>query len=156
MTKVKPVPDDMHTITPHLICAGAADAIEFYKKAFNAVEGGRLPGPDGKLMHAMIRIEGSAVMLVDEMPQWGAFGPKSLKGSPVTIHIYVPDADALFARAVAAGAKVLMPLEDMFWGDRYGKLEDPFGHHWSIATHQRDLSSAEINEAMKKLDPARK
>lgn len=156
MATVKPVPDDMHTVTPHLICAGAADAIEFYKKAFNAVEGGRLPGPDGRLMHALIRIEGSAVMLVDEMPEWGAFGPKSLKGSSVTMHIYVPDADAFFARAVAAGAKVIMPLEDMFWGDRYGKLEDPFGHHWSIATHKRDLSSAEITEAMKKLDPSRK
>ncbi len=156
MATVKPVPDDMHTVTPHLICAGAADAIEFYKKAFNAVEGGRLPGPDGRLMHASIRIEGSAVMLVDEMPEWGAFGPKSLKGSSVTMHVYVPDADAFFARAVAAGAKVIMPLEDMFWGDRYGKLEDPFGHHWSIATHKRDLSSAEITEAMKKLDPSRK
>lgn len=148
MATVKPVPDDMHTVTPHLICAGAADAIEFYKKAFNAVEGGRLPGPDGRLMHAMIRIEGSAVMLVDEMPEWGAFGPKSLKGSSVTMHIYVPDADAFFARAVAAGARVIMPLADMFWGDRYGKLEDPFGHHWSIATHQRDLSPAEISAAM--------
>lgn len=154
MATVKPVPDNMHTVTPHLICAGAADAIEFYKKAFNAVEAGRLPGPNGKLMHAMIRIEGSAVMLVDEMPEWCAMGPKALKGSSVTLHIYVSDADAFFARAVAAGAKVIMPLEDAFWGDRYGKLEDPFGHHWSIATHQRDLSSAEITEAMKKLDPA--
>jgi PhnB protein len=151
MASVKPVPDDMHTVTPHLICAGAADAIEFYKKAFNAVEGGRLPGPNGKLMHAMIRIEGSAVMLADEMPEWCAMGPKALKGSSVTLHIYVPDADAFFARAVAAGAKVIMPLADMFWGDRYGKLEDPFGHHWSIATHQRDLTSKEITEAMSKL-----
>lgn len=151
MATAKPVPDDMHTVTPHLICAGAADAIEFYKKAFNAVEAGRLPGPNGRLMHAMIRIEGSAVMLVDEMPEWGAFGPKSLKGSSVTMHIYVPDADAFFARAVAAGAKVIMPLADMFWGDRYGKIEDPFGHHWSIATHQRDLSPEEITTAMSRL-----
>lgn len=154
MPAVKAVPDNMHTITPHLICAGAADAIEFYKKAFNAVEEMRLPGPGGRLMHAMIRIEGSAVMLVDEMPEWGALGPKSLKGSPVTIHICVPDADAFFARAVAAGATVIMPLEDAFWGDRYGKIQDPFGHHWSVATHQRDLSPAEIAEALKKLDPA--
>ncbi len=151
MATVKPVPDDMHTVTPHLICAGAADAIEFYKKAFNAVEAGRLPAPNGKLMHAMIRIEGSAVMLVDELPEWCATGPKALKGSSVTLHIYVPDADAFFARAVAAGAKVIMPLADMFWGDRYGKLEDPFGHHWSIATHQRDLSPEEITAAMAKL-----
>lgn len=149
MATIKPVPDNMHSITPHLICAGAADAIEFYKKAFNAVEEMRLPGQKGRLMHAMIRIEGSAVMLVDEMPEWGALSPKSLKGSPVTIHIFVPDADAFFARAVAAGAKVLMPLADMFWGDRYGKIEDPFGHHWSIATHVRDVSPAEAQQAMR-------
>ncbi|HSN41872.1 MAG TPA: VOC family protein [Burkholderiales bacterium] len=151
MTMVKPVPDDMHTITPHLVCAGAADAIAFYKKAFNAVEGGRLPGPQGKLMHAMIRIEGSAVMLVDEMPECGALGPKSLKGSPVTIHLYVKDVDAVVARAEAAGAKVTMPVADMFWGDRYGRLEDPFGHHWSVATHIRDVTPAEMQDAMRKM-----
>jgi len=148
---VKPVPDDMHTITPHLICAGAADAIDFYKKAFNAVEAGRLPGPNGKLMHAMIRIEGSPVMLVDEMPEWCAQGPKTLKGSSVTIHIYVADADAVFNRAIAAGATVIMPLADMFWGDRYGKLEDPFGHHWSVATHIRDVTPEEMREAMQQM-----
>lgn len=141
----------MHSITPHLICAGAADAIEFYKKAFNAEEGGRLPGPDGRIMHAMIRIAGSPVMLVDEMPEWGALGPKSLKGSPVTIHIYVENVDAFAAQAVAAGAKITMPIADMFWGDRYGKLEDPFGHHWSVATHQREVSPEEMQEAMKKM-----
>jgi len=151
MGKVKPIPDDMHSVTPHLICAGAADAIEFYKKAFGAVEAARLPGPGGKLMHAMIRIGGSAVMLVDEMPEWGAFGPKTLKGSPVTIHLYVEDADAFFARAVKAGAKITMPLDDAFWGDRYGKLEDPFGHHWSVATHVRDVSAAEMQQAMQKM-----
>jgi uncharacterized glyoxalase superfamily protein PhnB len=141
----------MHTVTPHLVCAGAADAIEFYKKAFGAVEEGRLPGPNGKLMHAMIRIEGSAVMLVDEMPQWGALGPKALKGSPVTIHLYVKDVDAFAARAVAAGAKITMPVADQFWGDRYGQLEDPFGHHWSIGTHLRDLTPEEIRRAMQKM-----
>jgi uncharacterized glyoxalase superfamily protein PhnB len=151
MPKVKPVPDGMHTVTPHLVCAGAADAIEFYKKAFNAVEGGRLPGPNGRLMHAMIRIEGSAVMLVDEMPEWGAFGPKSLKGSSVTIHLYVEDVDAVVKRAVDAGAKVTMPVADMFWGDRYGKLEDPFGHYWSVATHIRDVSMDEMKQAMQKM-----
>jgi uncharacterized glyoxalase superfamily protein PhnB len=150
MAKVKPVPDDMHTITPHLVCAGAADAIEFYKKAFNAVEEARLPAPNGKIMHAMIRIEGSVLMLVDEMPEWGTLGPKSLKGSPVTIHIYVPDVDAFVKRAVSAGAKVTMPVADMFWGDRYGKLEDPFGHHWSVATHVRDATPEEIQQAMQK------
>jgi uncharacterized glyoxalase superfamily protein PhnB len=151
MPKVKPIPDGMHSVTPHLVCAGAADAIEFYKKAFNAVEGGRLPGPQGRLMHAMIRIEGSAVMLVDEMPEWGALGPKSLKGSPVTIHLYVENVDAFVQRAVAAGAKITMPLDDMFWGDRYCKLEDPFGHHWSVATHLRDVTPEEMKQAMQKM-----
>ena len=151
MTKIKPIPDGMHTVTPHLVCAGASDAIEFYKKAFNAVEEARLPGPQGKLMHAMIRINGSAVMLADEFPEWGSFGPKALKGSSVTIHLYVEDVDAAVARAVGAGAKITMPLEDMFWGDRYCKLEDPFGHHWSIATHVRDVSPDEVREAMEKM-----
>ena len=151
MSNVKAVPEGMHTVTPHLVCAGAADAIEFYKKAFGAVDEGRLPGPQGRLMHAMIRIEGSAVMLVDEMPEWGALGPKSLKGSPVTIHLYVEDVDAFVARAVGAGAKITMPLDDMFWGDRYCKLEDPFGHHWSVATHKRDVSPEEMKRAMQKM-----
>src|SRR5262245_40693495 len=151
MTDVKPIPNDMHTVTPHLVCAGAAVAIEFSKKAFGAVEEARLPGPQGRLMHAMIRIEGSAVMLVDEMPEWGALGPKSLKGSPVTIHVYVKDADAFVARAAAAGAKVTMPVAEMFWGDRYGKLEDPFGHHWSVGTHVRDVSMEEAQQAMQKM-----
>jgi uncharacterized glyoxalase superfamily protein PhnB len=149
MPKVNPVPEDMHSVTPHLVCAGAAEAIEFYKKAFGAVEAARVPGPGGKLMHAMIRIGDSAVMLVDEMPEWGALGPKSLNGSPVTIHLYVKDADASFERAVKAGAKVTLPLADQFWGDRYGKLVDPFGHHWSIATHVRDVSMEEAQQAMK-------
>ena len=151
MPKVKPIPDGMHSVTPHLICAGAADAIEFYKKAFNAVEVVRLPGPQGRLMHAMIRIENSAVMLADEFPDWGSFGPKSLKGSPVTIHLYVEDVDAFVKRAVDAGAKITMPLADMFWGDRYCRLEDPFGHHWSVATHIRDVGPEEMQQAMQKM-----
>ena len=150
-TKVKPIPDDMHTVTPHLVCAGAADAIEFYKKAFGAKEEARLPGPNGKIMHAMIRINGSAVMLVDEMPDWGALSPKSLKGSPVTIHLYVEDADAFVARAEKAGAKVTMPVSEAFWGDRYGKFEDPFGHHWSVGTHVRDVSMEEAQKAMQEM-----
>lgn len=147
-SNTKPIPEGMHSVTPHLVCAGAADAIEFYKKAFGAVEEARLPGPQGKIMHAMIRIGDSAVMLVDEMPEWGALGPKALKGSPVTIHLYVEDVDAFVARAVKAGAKVTMPVADMFWGDRYGKIEDPFGHHWSVATHVRDVSMEEAQQAM--------
>ena len=150
-TKVQPIPQGMHSVTPHLVCAGAADAIEFYKKAFGATEEARLPGPDGKLMHAMIRIGGSAVMLADEMPEWGSLGPKALKGSPVTIHLYVEDTDAFVARAAKAGAKITMPVADMFWGDRYGKLEDPFGHHWSVGTHKRDVTREEMQEAMKKM-----
>jgi PhnB protein len=142
------IPQGMHSVTPHLICAGAAKAIEFYKQAFGAEEGARLPGPDGRLMHATVKIGDSQVMLVDEMPEWGALGPKSLKGSPVTIHLYVDDVDAVVARAVKAGAKVTMPVADQFWGDRYGKLEDPFGHHWSVATHVRDVSMEEAQKAM--------
>jgi len=147
--KVKPIPEGMHSLTPHLVCAGAAQAIDFYKKAFNAVETGRLPGPDGKLMHAAVRIGDSALMLVDEMPAYGALGPKALKGSPVTIHLYVADVDATVAQAVAAGARVTMPVADMFWGDRYGQLEDPFGHRWSVATHVRDLTPEQITQGMR-------
>lgn len=150
MPKVKAIPDGMHSVTPHLVCAGAADAIEFYKKAFGATEMMRVPDTQGRLMHACVQIGDSQVMLVDEMPEWGALGPKSLKNSPVTIHLQVEDADAVVARAVAAGAKILMPVEDAFWGDRYGKIEDPFGHHWSIATHVRDVSPAELMDAAKK------
>ena len=149
-TQVKPIPDGMHTVTPHLVCAGAAEAIEFYKKAFNAVEIGRMASPQGKLLHGLIRIGDSKVMLVDEFPDWGSFGPKSLKGSPVTMHLYVEDVDSFVAHAAAAGAKITMPLQDMFWGDRYCKLEDPFGHHWSVATHVRDLSPEEMQQSAHK------
>ena len=152
-TTVKPIPDGMHSLTPYLVCAGAADAIAFYKKAFNAVEGGRLPGPEGKIMHAMLRIGDSALMLTDEWPGMDAFGPKTLKGSPVTIHLYVTDVDAAFAQAVAAGAKVTMPLAEQFWGDRYGQLEDPFGHRWSLATHTRDVKPEDLAQAMAQAGP---
>jgi PhnB protein len=145
------IPQGMHSVTPHLICAGAAKAIDFYKQAFGAEETARLPGPDGRLMHAAVRIGDSTVMLVDEMPEWGALSPKSLKGSPVTIHLYVDDVDAFVARAVKAGAKVTMPVEDAFWGDRYGKLEDPFGHHWSVATPVREVSMEEAQKAMNEM-----
>ena len=148
---VNAIPEGMHSLTPHLVCAGAADAIGFYKAAFNAVEVSRLPGPDGKLMHGMVRIGDSALMLVDENAGCGMLGPKALKGSPVTVHLYVDDVDATVARAVSAGAKVTMPVMDAFWGDRYGQLEDPFGHHWSVATHLRDLSDDEIRAGMAKM-----
>ena len=150
-TSVKPIPDGMHSLTPLLVCAGAAEAIRFYEKAFNAVELTRLPGPNGKLMHAAVRIGDSTLMLVDEDPAWGASGPLTLKGSPVTIHLYVDDVDAAVEQAVGAGARVTMPVADMFWGDRYGVLEDPFGHHWSVATHKFDLSPTEIQQALARM-----
>ena len=149
MPQVKPIPDGMTAVTPHLVCAGAAQAIEFYKSAFGAIEEGRMPGPNGKLMHALIRINGAAIMLVDEAPEWQALGPKALRGTPVTIHLYVDDADAFAARAVRAGAQLLMPVSEQFWGDRYGVLQDPFGHKWSVATHVRDLTPEQMTQRMK-------
>jgi uncharacterized glyoxalase superfamily protein PhnB len=149
-SNVKAVPEGMHSVTPHLVCAGAADAIEFYKRAFGAEELMRLPGPDGKLGHAMIRIGDSVVMLADEFPQWESLGPLALKGSPVTLHLSVPNVDQVYERALAAGAQVRMPLADMFWGDRYGIVEDPFGHRWSIATHIKDVSPQEMAAEMAK------
>lgn len=148
MSTVKPIPADCHSITPHLVCAGAAAAIDFYHRAFNAMEMMRLPGASGKLLHAMIRIGDSNIMLVDEMLECDSRGPNSLKGTPVTLHLYVEDADVAFTQAVAAGATVKMPLADMFWGDRYGVLVDPFGHQWSIATHIRDITPDEIQRAV--------
>jgi uncharacterized glyoxalase superfamily protein PhnB len=138
------------SLAPHLVCAGAADAIAFYQKAFGAKEEIRIPGADGKIMHACVSINGSHVMLVDEMKEWGALSPKSLGGTPVTIHLTVADADKTAGQAVAAGAKVIMPVADQFWGDRYGIVEDPFGHRWSIATPQRKLTQTELMEAAKK------
>ncbi len=149
--KISAIPRGMHSVTPHLVCAGAADAIEFYKKAFDATETGRLAGADGKVVHAGISIGGSAVMLMDECPEWGALGPKSLHGTPVTVHLYVDDADASIVRAEEAGAKIVMQPDDMFWGDRYGVVEDPFGHRWSIATHRRDVDPETMREEMSKM-----
>ncbi|RME61876.1 MAG: VOC family protein [Alphaproteobacteria bacterium] len=141
--------DVQHALAPHLIVAGAAEAIDFYRQAFGAEEMIRIPGPGGKLMHAAVSINGSMVMLVDENIGCGMLGPKSLKGSPVTIHLNVEDVDAFVARAVKAGATLTMPVADMFWGDRYGQIEDPFGHKWSVATHQRDMTETELKQAAK-------
>jgi uncharacterized glyoxalase superfamily protein PhnB len=154
--KAKAKPPHMQVLSPHLVCAGAADAIAFYKKAFGASEMVRMPGKDGKLMHACVEICGSSVMLVDEMREWGALSPKTLKGTPVTIHLYVDDVDQFVKRAVKAGATVKMPVADMFWGDRYGVIEDPFGHRWSIATHQRAVTEKEMREAMKAMQSGNK
>ena len=149
MPQVQPIPEGMPAVTPHLVIAGAGAALDFYTKAFGAVEEARMAGPDGKLMHGMMRINGSPVMVVDENPQFGAFGPKVLKGSPVTLHLYVTDADAFVAKAVKAGATLKMPVQEMFWGDRYGVLEDPYGHSWSVATHVKDATPEEMQAAMK-------
>lgn len=144
---VKRIPEGMHTLTPQLICADAPAAIEFYARAFGALEINRIAGPNGKLMHAMLRIGDSALMLMDENQQWGALSPTLLKGTPVSIHVYVEDVDAAFERAVKAGATAKMPPADMFWGDRFCALTDPFGHSWSIATHVKDVSTAEAQAA---------
>ncbi|HEV3022274.1 MAG TPA: VOC family protein [Pirellulales bacterium] len=148
MPNVKRIPEGQNTIIPHLVVRGAADAIEFYKKAFGAVELGRMPMPDGKtLMHAHLRIGASHLFLVDEMPDMGGCrAPASGAGCPVTLHLYVEDVDAAFNRAVAAGAQVKMPLMDMFWGDRFGKLADPFGYEWSLASHIEDMPPEEMKK----------
>ncbi|MFK3736769.1 VOC family protein [Massilia sp. TN1-12] len=148
---VQAVPPGMHSLTPHLVCANAAAAIDFYRQAFGAEEIMRLPMPDGKLGHAMLRIGDSMLMLADEFPQWESHSPATLRGSPVTIHLAVPDVDATFEQAIAAGAQARMAPADMFWGDRYGVLVDPFGHHWSVATHVRDVPVEEMRAEMERM-----
>ena len=148
--RVKAIPEGMHTVSPHLVCDGAADALEFYKQAFGAVEMMRLAGPSGKLMHASFKIGDSILMLADEFPSHNSLGPKSRGGTSVTLHVYVEDADAAAKRAVDAGAKLVMPVSEMFWGDRYGQVEDPFGHRWSLATRVKNMTPAEIQKAMPK------
>ena len=145
---VKRVPQGFHTVTPHIVVRGASEAIEFYKKAFGARELSRSPGPDGKsLMHAEIQIGDSRIFLNDEFPDMGALSPLSHKGTAVTLHLYVEDADRLFQQAVQAGAKVAMPIMDQFWGDRYGIVTDPYGHRWSIASHIKDMTPQEMQKA---------
>ncbi|MCI0747127.1 MAG: VOC family protein [Verrucomicrobia subdivision 3 bacterium] len=152
MTKtVKPIPDGYHTATPYLIIKGAADAIEFYKKAFGAKEAMRMPGPNGKIMHAEIRIGDSAIMMADEMPEMGFRGPQSLGGTPVSLMLYVEDVDAMAKRATEAGAKVMRPVQDQFYGDRAGTFTDPFGHVWTLATHKEDVSREELNRRAQKM-----
>ncbi len=146
-TTSKGIPEGMHSLTAHLVVNGADKAIAFYKRAFGAVEKFRLNhSGDKRIGHAHLQIGDSALFLADEFPEYGGNcrSPAPVGGSPVTIHLYVEDVDATFARAVAAGATAVMPPADMFWGDRYGKLTDPFGHSWAIATHKRTLSEAEV------------
>lgn len=149
--QVRPIPEGFRSVTPHLVCGDAAAAIDFYKQAFGAVEVGRMEMPGGKIGHAEIRIGDSRVMLADAFPEYGSNDPLTLKGSPVAIHLYVENADAVWDRAIAAGATPIMPLADAFWGDRYGQVQDPFGHRWSIATHQREVSMDEMQDAMKQM-----
>jgi PhnB protein len=148
MAKAKPVPDGYHTVSPYLVVDDGAAALAFYSKAFGAVESYRMPGPDGKIMHAEMRIGDSPLMLSDEAPERGARSPRSYHGSPVHLFLYVPDVDAWFKRAVEAGATVVMPIENMFWGDRYGQVADPFGHTWQLATHIEDVSPEEMEKRM--------
>ncbi len=135
-------------VIPHLCCANAAEAIEFYKKAFGADENLVMKGPDGKIMHGSLTIDGAPVYVVDEFPDFGALGAKSRGGTPVTLHMEVADSDAVFQKAAAAGCTVVMPLADMFWGSRYGLLEDPYGHRWAVSTTQREVSPEEAQAAV--------
>jgi len=145
----KAVPEGYHTITPYMTVRDAARAIEFYKKAFGATEKGVMKGPGGKVMHAELVIGDSILMLADEFPEFNSLSPQSTGGSGMGLHIYTEDVDSYFDRAVKAGATVEMPVTDMFWGDRYGKLLDPFGHRWSVGTHKRDMTMEEMEEAQR-------
>jgi PhnB protein len=147
--QVKAVPDGFHTITPHLTVRDAKKAIEFYKNAFGAVEEGVMHTPDGKVMHATLRIGDSPIMLNDESPEWGNLSPLSTSGSGFTVHLYLENVDGVFEKAVAAGATAKMPVMDMFWGDRYGQVKDPFGYTWSLATHVADLSPEQMEKGAK-------
>lgn len=141
---IQPIPDGYHSVTPYLIINGAAKAIDFYQRAFGARERMRLPGPGDIVMHAEIEVGGSVIMLADECPQMNALSPQTLGGTPVLLHLYVPDADAMFAAAVAAGAQVEQPMENKFYGDRSGSVIDPFGHRWTLSTHVEEVSPEEI------------
>jgi PhnB protein len=144
MSKVKPVPDGYHSVTPYLIVDGGAKAIDFYKRVFGATERMRMPGPGGKVGHAELTIGDATIMLADEHPEMGARGPGAFGGAAVSLHLYVPDVDATVKAATGAGAKVLRPVENKFYGDRSGTIEDPFGHHWHVSTHVEDVPPAEM------------
>jgi uncharacterized glyoxalase superfamily protein PhnB len=143
----KPIPDGFHSITPSITVTNSKQAIEFYKKAFDAREIYQMSTPDGKTMHAMIQIGDSFVMMSDEFPHMGARSPTTIGGTPITIHLYVQDADKVYNQAIKEGAKSTMPIIDTFWGDRYGIILDPFDHSWAIATHRIDMSPQEMQKA---------
>jgi PhnB protein len=143
---VQAIPEGTHTVSPYLTVRDASRAIDFYREAFGAEELLRMPSPDGSMLfHAELEIGSSRIFLADEIPGMGSPSPQTLKATPVTLQVYVEDADALFRRALRAGAKIQTPMEDTFWGDRYGRLEDPFGHVWAIATHKEDVSPSEMS-----------
>lgn len=148
MAKVKPVPEGFHTVTPYLVVDDGARALEFYQKAFGAKERMRMPGPDGKISHAEITIGDSIIMLGPSQANTGVRSPESLGSSTVSIFLYLEDVDSTFKKALSAGAKETQPLADQLWGDRYGRLTDPFGHSWSLATHKEDVSSEEMSRRM--------
>jgi uncharacterized glyoxalase superfamily protein PhnB len=141
---VAAIPPGHHTVTPHLVIKGCAAAIDFYRRAFGAAEIYRMPGPDNAIMHAELHIGDSILYVCDEFPGMDCSSPQSIGGTTSTMHLYVPDVDAAFQKAVAAGARVVMPVMDMFWGDRYGKVADPFGHSWSLATHKEDVAPEQM------------
>jgi len=141
---VKPIPDNFHSLTPNLVCRNAAQAIEFYKTVFGATELVRMPGPGGKIMHAELQIGDSRLFVNDSMAKSMPTGPEPGASNPMYLHVYVEDVDTIFNRAIEGGARVDMPLQDMFWGDRYGKLTDPFGQQWGIATHKEDVAPEEM------------
>src|SRR5687767_6842827 len=144
MPDVKPIPDEYPRVTPYLHVDGAADAIEFYTTVMGATERMRMPAPEGRVGHAELQFGNSVVMLADEFPDMGVRGPKSIGGTPFSLHLYVEDVDAVFAAALAAGAKELRPVQDQFYSDRSGTLEDPWGHHWNLATHVEDIDPEEM------------
>ena len=145
--QVKPIPEGFHSLTPHLVVKGAENALDFYANAFGAVVQSVHRSPDGTVMNAIVRIGDSMLMLNDEFPQWGVVGPETLEGTPVTIHIYCADVDAAWERARKAGCRIGMELQNTFWGDRYGMLLDPFGHHWALAQRIEDLTPEQIAAA---------
>ena len=146
---VQPIPTGFHSVQPYLVVNDAARAIDFYQRAFGAKENFRMAGPDGRIGHAELKIGDSIIMLADEMPHSGTRSPRSLGGTTCGIFLYVPDVDSTFRQAVSAGAKQDQPVQDQFWGDRYGRLTDPFGHSWSLATHKEDVSPEELKKRAK-------
>jgi len=149
MSNVKPIPEGYHSITPYLFIKGAAAAIEFYKSVFGATERMRMPGPDGRIMHAELKIGDSVVMLSDENPQMGALSPQTIGGTGSGVNVYVADVDAATQKAVDLGAQLVRPVKDQFYGDRSGSIIDPFGHLWSVATHVEDVAPEEMQRRMK-------